>query len=157
MAHQYLRAEHLGMNSVQPVGAVRVFSWLGCRHYVSGVVPGGLRVWGFPESQNVPKGPSIYTQKVFGKPQSCSEMGNSTLLPQPKSPASVGSGQAGTAGAKQCCHFSESLNYKDVFILLRIFFKTPKKHTTDVGKTAREGGNKRKRRGPELPSYVKTR
>lgn len=65
------------------------------------------------------------------------------------------SGQTGTPGSKQCRHFSESLNYKDVFILLRIFLKTPKKPTTDVGKTARKGRIKLKRRGQSHPHMRK--
>lgn len=36
-----------------------------------------------------------------------------------------------------------------------MFFKTPKKHTTDLGKITKKGGNKLKGRGPGPPSYMK--
>lgn len=86
-------------------------------------------------------------------------MGNWTLLPQPKPPATTtGLGRGGALGAEWISRLqtvSESLNYKNVFICLRVFSKTPKKQAADVGKIARTGGNKLKRRGPGPPSYVK--
>lgn len=51
----------LEMSLVQLVEAVRLSSRLGSRHYVPDAAPCGLRVWDFPEGQNVQKGTSTGT------------------------------------------------------------------------------------------------
>lgn len=89
VVHQYLRAKPLRNGSS---GGNQVVFLAGAQTLYVCCGPCGLRVWGFPKSQIVPKGSSIctYTLSQF---RPCSQMSSSTLLPQPEPPATMGPGR----------------------------------------------------------------